>query len=151
MKDEKSIEDWCKELRLNNYTINHIDGTVNCIRAKILGYEYQKIPIKFGNIADNFYWSFGNLISLEGSPTKVGSDFFCYNNSLTSLEGCPKKVGNDFDCQNNKLISLEGCPMKVGGLFYCGNNPVYKEYSKYDNYKHYMRSIKLKKLCILEL
>ena len=67
--------------------------------------------------------SCNSLKSLEGSPKKVGRDFYCFNcNSLTSLEGAPKEIGGGFYFDSSQsLKSLEGSPKEVGGDFYCYN------------------------------
>ena len=35
------------------------------------------------------------------SEVRVNGSFWCNNNQLTSLEGSPEKVGGDFYCYNN--------------------------------------------------
>jgi hypothetical protein len=148
MEDEKlSIKDWCRILRLKDYTINDNDGSVDVMKGDVdLLMKISKLPIQFNIVQGNFNCGNSGLITLEGSPKKVSGHFHCFVNKLTTLESGPSKVGGDYWCNSNKLISLKGCPMKVGGLFYCGNNPVWDEYIKYDNYQQYMRSIKLKEI-----
>ena len=65
--------------------------------------------------------SCNSLKSLDGSPKKVGRDFYCFNcNSLTSLKGAPKEVGGCFYCLYCRhLTSLKGAPKKVDGDFNC--------------------------------
>ena len=46
-------------------------------------------------------------------------DFYCYNNKLVSLEGSPQKVGGTFSCSDNQLVSLEGAPQRVGAILNC--------------------------------
>jgi hypothetical protein len=164
---ERSIEDWCIELKLENYKITD-DGFVNvngCVN--INDKDLYIIPIKLGIVTAYFNCRSNELTSLEGSPIKLGLDFYCghnelitlkgateeivnnfycSNNKLTSLEGAPKIVGGHFSCRVNKLISLEGGPLIVGGIFKCIDNPIWEEYKKFDNYNQYMRSIKLKEL-----
>lgn len=62
------------------------------------------------------------LISLKGSPKKVGGSFMCYNNELSDLEGSPQEVGGSFMCGHNALTSLSGSPKAIGGSFYCESN-----------------------------
>jgi hypothetical protein len=143
--DEKSIEDWCSKLGLKNYEI--IDGVVNVNGNVNISWKgLTEIPIKFGIVTAEFNCSVNKLTSLEGSPEIVYNNFTCDNNQLITLEGAPKEVGGHFFCYNNKLISLDGGPNKVDGWFNCASNPIWKEYTKYNNYKEYMRSVKLKEL-----
>ena len=85
-----------------------------------------KLPVKFG-IVDEYFDCIEctSLTSLEGSPQKVGRDFYCSNcTSLTSLKGAPQKVGRAFICsQCSSLTTLEGSPQEVGRNFYCRNCP----------------------------
>jgi hypothetical protein len=39
---------------------------------------------------------------LQGAPTLVGGDFYCFYNNLTSLQGAPTSVGGDFHCNMKK-------------------------------------------------
>jgi hypothetical protein len=81
-----------------------------------------------------------DLISLEGCPEYVGSNFKCAHcENLKSLEGCPKHVEGNFECGSCpglktleggaidvkgelncfncvNLVSLKGCPEHVGSL-----------------------------------
>jgi hypothetical protein len=144
---EKSIEEYCIELCLKNYKIDE-NNIVNVNGDVILrNRNLYKIPIQFGIVTNVFTCSLNGLKSLKGAPYTVRGSFYCSDNQLTSLEGCPIEVGGYFDCCYNKLISLEGGPIKIGGKFNCYGNPIHDEYSeKYGSYKHYMRTIKLKKL-----
>jgi hypothetical protein len=143
--ENKSIEDWCKYFRFKNYEIVNdvvnVNGNVH-ISEKGL----KLIPIQFGIVTGEFCCEYNLLISLKGSPVKVGGDFCCYDNMLKSLKGCPREVDGDFHCFINNITSLKGGPSKIGGVFDCHKNPIHEEFIKYDNYTHYMRSIKLKKL-----
>jgi hypothetical protein len=142
---EKSIEDWCKGLNLIKYEI--IDGVVSVnAYVDLFNKKFEIIPIQFGRVNGDFYCQNNNLITLKGSPREVSYDFYCQYNELTSLEGGPKKVGENYYCHYNSLTTLEGGPKVMGKYFNCENNPVYENYSKYDNYIHYMRTIKLKEL-----
>jgi hypothetical protein len=143
---EKSIKDWCIKFNLLNYEITdegivNVDGSVS-----ISDMNLAKIPIQFGIVKRHFACSYNSLTSLEGSPKKVGIEFNCNENSLTNLIGAPREVGRCFNAQHNRLISLEGGPLKLGLFIYLLGNPIFEEYKKYNNYQHYMRSIKLKQL-----
>jgi hypothetical protein len=165
---EKSIEDWCIELGLENFEIEE-NGIVNVdANVTISARKLYEIPIKFGIVNGFFTCGYNNLKSLEGSPSSVSGNFSCGGNELTSLKyspikiyggyfhcqynklkslkGSPKEIPGSFECFDNWLDSLEGGPNKIGGHFDCSNNPIYKEYKKYHNYQHYMRSVKLKQL-----
>jgi hypothetical protein len=164
---ERSIEDWCENFNIKYYDITE-EGLINVNGGVGISWkELTVIPIKFGVVTGDFGCITNGLISLEGSPIKVGGGFHCGFNDLTSLEGCPSMVGGYYDCSDNELTSLEGAPKsvggffncranklislyggpnKIGGWFNCDENPVYEEYSKYDNYTQYMRSFKIKEL-----
>jgi hypothetical protein len=165
---EKSIEDWCKEFSISKYSINE-DGSV-CVNDSVIiqGKGLSKIPLQFGIVMDSFDCSDNKLTSLEGSPIMIAGSFWCSNNLLTSLEsatklmivdfyccfnnltslkGCPDKIFGDLDCRGNKLITLDvGYKIDINGEFWCQDNPVYLEYSRYDSYKHYIRTFKLNQL-----
>jgi hypothetical protein len=162
----KSIEDWCIELGIKNYSIDN--GVVNINGdVDISNQHLKKLPIKFGIVTGTFNCSVNGLISLKGCPKEVGADFDCGFNYLTTLKYSPIKVDGNFDCRANSLASLKGGPISVGGNFYlkynnitslkggplniggelsCYSNPIHNEYCKYDSYNHYRRSIKLKEL-----
>lgn len=138
-----------------------IKAGFNCCYNNLITLENAPFEVN-----GNFICHDNKLTTLVGSPKIVDSDFYCYNNNLISLKGCteiinggfycnynkltslkwgPIHVEHNYNCTYNKLISLEGCPIKIGMKFLCEHNPVYDmEYSKYNNYEHYMRSIKLK-------
>jgi hypothetical protein len=150
MVEEKSIEDWLKYFDVKFYDISD-DGVVNVnsIGVEMCTSNLINLPINFDIVGGNFDVRDNRLVSLNGSPIKVKGNFNCGYNQLTSLKHSSKEVGRSFYCHNNFLTSLDGGPIELGGGFVCRNNPIYEEYSKYDNYKHYMRSIKLKQLiCI---
>ena len=97
----EAIESWCREMDIENYTINSqgeidVDGDV----------------------------SFEGLTHITGLPYKFGTvkGFFSVYGckKLKSLKNCPNKVGHNFNCTYCKGIeSLEGCPKEVGGSFFC--------------------------------
>ena len=100
--NKTTIEAWCDEMRIRNYTINsqgEIDVNGNVI---FIGCNIKELPYKFGTVTGFF--------SLED----------CKN--LTSLKNCPNYITGDnmFDIDGcTKLDSLEGCPKEVGGCFLC--------------------------------
>ena len=108
------------------------DGLYNVKGDVELNKKVEKLPVKFGSVTGYFNCSYNKLITLEGFPNYIGSNFYCDSNNLTSLEGCPTKVGGYFYCRDNNLTSLKGCPTFVGGDFYCDENlKNTKEYLKY--------------------
>lgn len=63
-----------------------------------------------------------NLTSLDGAPSEVDSDFYCYDTAIKDLTGAPNVVGGDFNCSGcNSLVSLEGSPVYIGGDFDCSD------------------------------
>jgi hypothetical protein len=149
---DKSLEDWCKELKLYKF---EIDGDIVNVNSDIFikFTKMSKFPIRFGLVSGSFDCAYNELISLDGSPYKVGYNYYCNSNKLTSLKGCPKiingtfgcytnklktlkdgpeEVFNTFQCSNNKLKTLEGMPMVVGLGLYCTQNPIYEVYKLFE-------------------
>ena len=98
------IETWCKEMGIQNYTINSkgeidVDTSVN-LRNKNL----EELPYKFGKVTGFFsLTSNPNLISLKNCPNHVSKFFSCDDcKKLDSLEGAPQKVWVDFFCRRCK-------------------------------------------------
>jgi hypothetical protein len=125
-ESEKSIEDWCKELKLNKYVIKddivNVNSYVNINRIMIKQ-TLDIIPIQFGIVYGYFSCCNHNITSLKGSPKIVYSLFECGENKLLTLEGCPEKIKSKwFSCTHNKLKTLEGGPKEVNGLYSCDNN-----------------------------
>jgi hypothetical protein len=121
---ERSIEDWCKELKIVNYEIDN--GLVNVntnIDIVAFGDRLGKIPIQFGVVNGDFMWRH-KLVSLEGSPRNVRGDFRCRDTLITNLEGGPIEVGGRFICCYNMLTSLEGSPKIISSSFDCSNNQI---------------------------
>jgi hypothetical protein len=160
-KQERSIEDWCKEFKLKNYEI--INDFVN-IRGNIFinDYKIDKMPIQFGKVDGYFICVGVKIKNLEGCPIKVGSNyeiiggyltslvgcpekiidsFNCNGNRLTSLEGGPKEVGRNYNCMYNNFITLEGSPEKLGGVFDCSGNRIYEVYELFGTLKRYKASM----------
>lgn len=67
-----------------------------------------------------------NLLSLKGSPEKVGGNFNCaYCSRLKTLEGAPKIVGHVFNCEYCvSLTSLEHAPEECMFIDRIGCNKV---------------------------
>jgi hypothetical protein len=143
--EERSIEDWCIELGLENYKIK--DGIVNVNGHVDISKKISiEIPIQFGIVTGYFECDSNKLTSLKGCPKSVGESFNCMYNELTSLKYGPISVGGLYYCGYNNLVSLKYGPKSLGGFLGCFDNPVWKEYEKYNNYNQYMRSEKLKEL-----
>ena len=94
-------------------------GDIDCSNTKITSLEGS--PSKVGG---NFYCFDTKITSLKGAPKEVGGSFYCNNSKITSLKGAPNKVGRGFYCNRTKITSLEGAPSKVGGNFYCDNTQI---------------------------
>ena len=101
---KSDIEAWCKEMGIEDYTINSkgeidVDGFVD-----LRGSDFKELPYKFGRV--NGYFTVQgckNLTSLKNCPNNVQRYFSCDNCcALKSLEGCPKEVGTNFYCRKCK-------------------------------------------------
>lgn len=99
--------------------------TVDCTGSLVFHGDESTLTngmFQWGSVSGGFRCAYRkSLISLEGSPKKVGGKFDCSNcKSLKSLKGSPKEVSGDFNCsQCESLKSLEGAPKEVGGDFDC--------------------------------
>jgi hypothetical protein len=126
-KNKSEVESILSILEVENYKINDdlsvdVNGSVDITDGSSTGHKLRSIPIRFGKVSGDFYCSFNELTTLEGSPKSVGGDFNCSDNQFTSLKGSPQSVGGYFNCSDNQLTSLEGAPQSVGGDFECANN-----------------------------
>ena len=75
----EDIDSLCQKYGIENYTV--VDGLVNVDGDVDLRNKYlTKIPIKFGRVSGGFYCNSNKLVSLEGAPQSVGSDFDCHSN-----------------------------------------------------------------------
>jgi hypothetical protein len=159
---ERSIEDWCLKLGLENYEIV-MDGLVNINGdINLANKNLSTFPIFFGIVNGSFYCYQNIITSLQGSPIKLGGHFNCRTNQLTSLKGSTKIINGYFDCGvnlltsledspsnvnltffcgNNKLTSLEGRPKRVGIRLDCENNPIYQVYKLFDSLERYEASL----------
>jgi hypothetical protein len=119
------------------------DKTISIIGSLDLSYLDLKdfMGLKFNDVTGNFDCSHNKLISLEGSPKKVGGMFFCNNNDLKSLKGCPSEVSG-FYCYDNLLESLEYGPQKIKypGDYRCDINQI-------KTYKYYPQQLSGKFIC----
>jgi hypothetical protein len=98
-----SIQDICKQYKIENYTIND-DGSIDVngdVNLSWLG--ITELPLRFNKVTGDFFCSHNNLTSLKGCPRWVGGFFNCIYNQLTSLEFSPDYVGGYFSCRCNKL------------------------------------------------
>ncbi len=74
------------------------------------------------HLASGYFASDNELVSLEGSPSRINGSMYLRDNLLETLAGGPEYVGDDFICSNNMLKSLEGAPRVVGKDFSCPEN-----------------------------
>jgi hypothetical protein len=150
--EEKSIKEWCVYLDLSSYSINDTDGTVD-VRwsVNISSLSLETIPITFNNVKNSFICSDNKLISLKGSPNRIGGHFNCDRNKLTTLIGGTKILKTPtrfttrsvYSCDKNKLTSLEGGPNEFPDDFdfYCMDNPINTIYKLFPDYKSCIESI----------
>ena len=88
------IKSWLDQFKIINYIIND-DFTID-----VNGYVYlsnknlTKLPdyIKFNKVAGSFACDSNQLTSLEGCPTLVGGNFYCYNNRVNFSEKDVRKL-----------------------------------------------------------
>jgi len=84
----------------------------------------SKLPLRFHEVTGDFDISDNVLVTLEGSPKRVGGSFLAYKNELTSLKGGPIEVGCNFIILRNNITSLEYSPLKVKEDYICSHNPL---------------------------
>lgn len=109
-------------VKLSSFTVRE-DGLLDVRGSvQITGNNIYKLPLKFGNVTDDFYCKSNGLKTLTGAPTFVGGSFDCSDNELTSLKYSPDCVGGSYFCQENSLSSLKGCPIEIIGRFNCALN-----------------------------
>jgi len=124
----KTIEEWCEELLLKDYTINH-DGTVDVSGdVSLRHFKLFEIPVKFGKVSGDFVLRYNTISSLKNSPNIVlGGYFDCsqQQGSLKTLEGCPKYVDGIFMCHWCGLTTLKGIEKcEILGDFHCSHNDI---------------------------
>ena len=122
---ENELIRWLESKILGTFLIHDdgtidVDGNVN-LEGKLgnLGELGELGGIKFGGVTGNFNCQKNRLISLKGTPRKVGGDFLCSSNKLPDLADAPNEIGGKFDCSDNPLTSLDGFPEIIRGGFFC--------------------------------
>lgn len=118
--DRDEVSRICVDLKIQDFSIED-DGTVNVNGSVYINQKMERLPIKFGEVTENFRASGLGLTTLEGLPHTIGGSLYLNRNKLTSLEGCPSRVPTDFQCDQNKLTTLEGGPSEVS-FYRCLNN-----------------------------
>lgn len=89
----------------------HVQGNVI---AKI--HAMDRLPVQFGKVTGKFQLGKQpNLMSLEGSPTYVGGDYYLKGELFTSLKGAPNFVGRVFRASSPQLGSLDHLPTQGSG------------------------------------
>ena len=64
-----------KDVRRNRYGSYDVDETVNFSGWKTM----TGLPVRFRKVGGDFWCSNIPITSLEGAPTTVGGNFYCYN------------------------------------------------------------------------
>lgn len=120
------INRWLKKHGVDSFHILE-DNSVNVegdVRLADKLSNLLKLPLKFNVVDGNFDISDNELVSLEGSPTKVTGNFHCFKNEISSLKGSPKEVGGSFIVLKNNIASLKYSPSIVKEDFVCSHNPL---------------------------
>jgi hypothetical protein len=125
---ERDIHQLCMKYNIRNYTINgdlsiDVDGNVYLSFS-----DLEFIPINFNYVSGDFACYQNELVSLEGTPKKIGGNFNFYQNKLVSLQGCPNEVNGGFSCDENNILSLEHLPVGIdyqSSLTRFKDNPIY--------------------------
>lgn len=125
LTSDEDIINWLERYEIKNYVIS--DGLVDVngevkLQGRLQG--LYKLPINFGLVKGDFDISGNELISIEGSPSKVTGSFLANNNEIANLKGSPKEVGGSFVVLNNNITSLKGSPTLVKGDYICSHNPL---------------------------
>ncbi|WP_419769496.1 MAG: hypothetical protein ACNI3C_09125 [Candidatus Marinarcus sp.] len=124
LTNKKEIAEWLDKHHIKNYKILE-DMSVNVdghVRLTDRLANLSKLPLSFNEVEGDFDISDNELITLEGSPRKVGGNFLAFKNELTSLKGGPKEVGKSFIVLRNNITSLEFSPSVVKEDFICSHN-----------------------------
>ncbi|MAD41690.1 MAG: hypothetical protein CL623_04775 [Arcobacter sp.] len=120
------INRWLKKHGVTNFHIlkdNSVDVNGDVHLADKLS-NLIKLPLKFNIVDGNFDISDNELVSLEGSPSKVTGNFHCFKNEISSLKGSPKEVGGSFIVLKNNISSLKYSPSIVKEDYVCSHNPI---------------------------
>jgi len=123
--DEEDVQAWLDKYKIGNAKILP-DGSVDVegdVKLSRQLSNVSKLPINFNYVDGDFDISENELVSLEGSPIKVGGSFFAYKNRLMSLRGGPREVSN-FVISHNDITSLKNSPNIVKDDFVCSHNPL---------------------------
>jgi len=126
LTNEEDIQAWLDKYDIKNTTILP-DGSVDVqgdIKLSNRLPNVSKLPINFNYVDGDFDVSENELITLEGSPIKVGGSFFAYKNELDSLRGGPKEVKGSFVILHNNITSLQNSPTIVKDDYICSHNPL---------------------------
>jgi hypothetical protein len=115
---EKSIEDWCVQLNLENYNIGD-DNLVNVgENYNYEGDKLSKFPFSFGIIDGYFMVKHKPLETLEGFPINVlGNIYVEHCPNIKSLEHIQKRLNSSLIASNNSLETLIDGPYVVNGIF----------------------------------
>ncbi len=126
LTDKNDISFWLHKRGVANFHILK-DNSVKVQGDVYLSGKLEnlsKLPLRFHEVTGDFDISNNELVSLEGSPKRVGGSFLAYKNELTSLKGGPIEVGKNFIVLRNNLSSLEYSPVKVKEDYICSHNPI---------------------------
>ena len=122
----EDIINWLQKYDIKNYTILSDSSVDVAGDVKLSGRltNLFKLPINFNNVEGDFDISENELVSLEGSPKKVGGSFLAHKNELNSLKGGPKEIKGSFIILHNNITSLLNSPTMVKGDYICSHNPL---------------------------
>ena len=126
----EDITEICRKYNIKYYTINQ-DVSIDVNNVNLWNKKLTKLPIKFNKVI-NFWCSYNQLTTLEGSPKEVNGNFWCNNNKLTSFEFAPKIIRGEFECQYNNIKSFEYFPSYVKNLW-CDGNPIHEVWRLFEN------------------
>lgn len=137
----------CKDLGLfeRGYTTTiNDDGTVDTNRHVILG-QWDRIPVRFRNVHNDFKILKAKMTSLEGCPRVVSgtfeldgllnlkslqggpefvSKYYLFGLEITSLDGLPEEVDNLAISGLRNLTSLKGLPKMINQRLSIGFCPL---------------------------
>ena len=126
LTNNEDIQAWLDKFDIKNTTIlpdNSVDVHGDVKLSNRLP-NLSKLPINFNYVDGDFDISENELVSLEGSPTRVGGSFFAHKNELNSLRGGPKEVKGSFVILHNNITSLQNSPTIVKDDYICSHNPL---------------------------
>ncbi len=126
LNNNEDILNWLNKYDIKSFTILP-DGSVDVqgdVKLSNRLTNLFKLPINFNSVDGDFDISENELVSLEGSPKKVGGSFLAHKNELNSLRGGPKEVKGSFIILHNNITSLLNSPTMVKGDYICSHNPL---------------------------